>query len=295
MGRVIAITGSSGLVGTQLREALRGRGDQVIRLRRGSPKGPRDRQWDPQGETDPKALEGVDAVIHLAGESINQRWTDGARKRIHDSRALGTASIAKAVAAQDKPPALICASAVGYYGADRPEPVREDDAPGSDFLAQVCVDWEAAADPAREAGARVCHMRLGVVLSSAGGALEAMLLPFKLGLGGPIGSGRQPFAWVHLADAADAFLWALDGQHLGAVNVVAPERIDNRTFTETLASALRRPAFMRVPKGPVKLVLGEMGDALLLSGQNVVPGVLEDAGFAFGYPTIKAALNSELA
>lgn len=291
MPKTIAITGASGLMGKALQAALKARGDQVLRFRRGQAEGPEERAWSPGETLDPSVLEGVDAVIHLAGEPISQRWTASAKERILSSREGGTRSIAEAVAKSAHKPTLISASAVGIYGADRPERVDEKSAPGQDFLARVCLAWEAAADPARAAGVRVLHLRLGVVLSTDGGALEQMLPPFKLGMGGRVGDGEQPFPWVHIDDVVKVFLMALDDEGLsGAVNVVAPEETKNLGFTKALGEALGRWTVVPVPAAGVKLIFGEMGEELLLKGQNARPGVLEARGFAFGHPTLKGAL-----
>lgn len=291
MGKTIAITGASGLMGKALQAALKARGDQVIRFRRGSAKGPEERSWSPGEELDPAVLDGVDAVIHLAGEPISQRWSEQAKERILSSREGGTRSIAQAVAKAAHKPTLVSASAVGIYGADRPERVDEDSAPGQDFLAQVCLAWESAADPARAAGVRVVHVRLGVVLSTQGGALEQMLPPFKLGLGGRVGDGEQAFPWVHIKDAVQVFLLALDDETLqGPINAVGPEEIKNAGFTKALGEALGRWTKIPVPAAGIKLIFGEMGDKLLLKGQNARPGVLEARGFEFKHPRLKSAL-----
>lgn len=291
MSKTIAITGASGLMGKALQRALKERGDQVVRFRRGRATAPDERAWRPGETLDSAVLEGIDAVIHLAGEPISQRWTDAAKERILSSRERGTRSIAEAVAGSPHRPTLVCASAVGIYGADRPDRVDEDSSPGSDFLAQVCTAWEAAADPARAAGVRVVHVRLGVVLSTEGGALEQMLPPFKMGLGGRVGDGKQPFPWVHIDDAVKVFLLALDDPKFsGPVNTVGPEEVKNAGFTEALGGALGRWTKIPVPAAGIKLVFGEMGEKLLLKGQNVQPGVLETRGHVFEYPGLNRAL-----
>ncbi|MFT5584034.1 MAG: hypothetical protein ACI9VR_001619 [Cognaticolwellia sp.] len=291
MPKTIAITGASGLLGKALQRALKARGDTVLRFRRGQASGSDERSWSPGEGLDPSVLDGVDAVIHLAGEPISQRWTDAAKERILGSREGGTRSIAEAVAGSPHKPTLVCASAVGIYGADRPDRVDEGSTPGDDFLAQVCLAWESAAEPARVAGARVVHVRLGVVLSTDGGALEQMLLPFKLGVGGRVGDGKQAFPWVHIDDAVKVFLLAVDDDTLqGPVNAVGPEELKNIGFTKALGDSLGRWTKIPVPAAGIKLILGEMGEKLLLKGQNVRPGVLEARGFAFEHPRIQGAL-----
>lgn len=291
MPKTIAITGASGLMGSALERALKARGDTVLRFRRGHASGTDERAWTPGEVLDPGVLDGIDAVIHLAGEPISQRWSDAAKERILASREGGTRSIAEAIAGAPHKPILVCASAVGIYGADRPERVDEASTPGSDFLAQVCLAWESAADPARAAGARVVHVRLGVVLSTEGGALEQMLPPFKLGMGGRVGDGKQAFPWVHIHDAVQVFLLALDDDQLqGPVNAVGPEELKNAGFTKALGEALGRWTKIPVPAAGIKLIFGEMGEKLLLKGQNVRPGLLEERGFEFEYPRIKGAL-----
>lgn len=291
MSKTIAITGASGLMGEALQRALKARGDRVLRFRRGQASASDERAWRPGEPLDPQVLEGVDAVIHLAGEPISQRWTEAAKARILNSREGGTRSIAEAVAGSPHKPTLVCASAVGIYGADRPDRVNEDSTPGSDFLAEVCRAWEQAADPARAAGVRVVHVRLGVVLSTEGGALEQMLPPFKLGMGGRVGDGQQAFPWVHIDDAVKVFLLALDDAQLsGPVNAVGPEEVNNAGFTKALGAALGRWTKIPVPAAGIKLVFGEMGEKLLLKGQNVAPGVLESRGHVFAYPRLKGAL-----
>lgn len=292
MPKTIAITGASGLVGKALQVALKARGDQVIRFRRGQATAADERAWSPGETLDPAVLDGIDAVIHLAGEPISQRWTDAAKERILASREGGTRSIAEAVAKAAHKPTLVSASAVGIYGADRPERVDESSATGKDFLAQVCLAWESSTEPARLAGVRVVNVRLGVVLSVDGGALSQMLPPFKLGMGGRVGDGEQAFPWVHIDDAVKVFLLALDEPDMqGPVNVVAPEEVKNAGFTKTLGEALGRWTLVPVPALGVKLIFGEMGEKLLLKGQNVRPGVLETRGFEFEYPQLKGALT----
>jgi uncharacterized protein (TIGR01777 family) len=290
----VAITGASGLVGTALRRHLEAAGHTVRPLVRRDPRDGEIR-WDPAGGVlDPADLSGVDAVIHLAGESIASRWDDAKKQRIRDSRVHGTRLIAEAVAAAENGPrTLISASAVGIYG-NPSEVVNEHVGPGDGFLAEVGVAWEAAAEPARAAGVRVVHPRIGIVLAPDGGALEPMLPAFRLGLGGPIGAGTQGFAWVHLDDVVRILTFLLDSDLDGPVNTVGPEPLDQRTFATTLGRVLGRPAFVPLPGVAVRLAMGEMGEALLLGGQRVEPTRLRAAGFSWTHPTLEDALRDLL-
>jgi hypothetical protein len=254
--------------------------------------------WDPAQRFDTRPLEGLDALVHLAGESIStSRWTKDFKERIRHSRVAGTRAIAEALASLERPPkALICASAVGFYGDRGDEEITESSARGKGFLADVCSAWEEAAEPARRKGIRVVHLRLGVVLAAKGGALPRMVAPFRFGLGGPVGNGRQWMSWISLKDAAGAFHAALMDERLeGAVNAVAPNPVTNRNFTKALAKVLRRPAVVPLPAFAVKLVLGEMGRALLLDSCRAVPTRLLETNFRFLAPTIEEALSAELA
>jgi uncharacterized protein (TIGR01777 family) len=296
----VAVTGATGLVGSALVPVLRAVGHRVDCVSRQPPRaGTTDIQWDPAGgRLDPRALEGVDAVVHLAGQSIAAgRWTAAAKARIRDSRVGGTRLVAETIARLDRPPrALVSASAVGYYGDRGDEPLTEDSAPGTGFLADVARAWEAAADPARAAGIRVVHPRLGVVLAGQGGALAQMVLPFRLGLGGVIGSGRQYWSWIALADVVRVVELALALDSLaGGVNAVAPAPATNREFTRVLGRVLARPTFVPLPTPAVRLLMGEMGQALLLASARVLPRRLERAGFRFRYPDLEGALSAALA
>jgi uncharacterized protein (TIGR01777 family) len=296
----VAVTGATGLVGSAVVPVLRAAGHRVDRVSRQPPRpGTTDIQWDPAGgRLDPRALEGVDAVVHLAGQSIAAgRWTAAAKARIRDSRVGGTRLVAETMARLDRPPrALVSASAVGYYGDRGDEPLTEDSAPGAGFLADVARAWEAAADPARAAGIRVVHPRLGVVLAGQGGALAQMALPFRLGLGGVIGSGRQYWSWIALADAVRVVELALALDSLaGAVNAVAPAPATNREFTRVLGRVLARPTLVPLPAPAVRLLMGEMGQALLLASVRVLPRRLERAGFGFRHPDLEGALRAALA
>jgi hypothetical protein len=293
-GRV-AITGASGLVGSALRRHLVKA--TTIPLVRSS-----DRNgvlWDPEGHmVDKDGLEGVDAVIHLAGENLAEgRWTAERKARIERSRVEGTRTIAEALATLERTPrVLVSASGVGFYGNAGETPVDERSEPGSGFLAEVCRKWEAASQPAEDAGIRVVHARIGVVLSAQGGALAKMLPAFKAGVGGRLGSGEQYMSWVHLTDLCRIFERALTDDGLaGPVNAVAPEPVPNKTFTSTLGKVLGRPTVMAVPGFALKLGLGsELAEEALLGGQRVVPKKLDDAGFSWSFPTLEEALRDLL-
>ena len=292
--RTIAITGASGLVGTAVAGALRASGARVIRLVR-RPPGRDEVRWDPAaGTIDGTGLEGVDAVIHLAGEGIaSGYWTAARKRRIRDSRVHGTRLLAETLARLSRRPSvLISASAVGIYGNRGDELLDETSSPGTGFLAEVGQAWEAAARPAADAGIRVVHPRLGIVLSRDGGALGRLLPLFRLGLGGRLGAGRQWMSWVSLRDVTRIIGTALDREDLsGPVNAVAPAAVTNAEFTRALAAAVRRPACFHAPAPVLELVLGEMGREALLAGQRVTPRVLLDAGFTFEDPTLEGALD----
>ncbi len=291
----VAVTGSSGLIGSALVSFLGTDRHQVTRLVRRSPAGGGEVQWDPaEGILDPSRLDGVDALVHLAGENIaSGRWTPGRKAEIRRSRVESTKRLCESLARLVRPPkALVSASAVGYYGDRGEEILREDSPPGTDFLATVCREWEAATEPASRAGVRVVQLRIGVVLSQAGGALKKMLLPFKLGLGGRIGSGAQFMSWIALGDVVGAIGHALGAESLaGPVNAVAPAPVTNAEFTRTLARVLRRPALAPMPAVMARLAFGELADALLLASARVVPTRLEGSGYRFRYPALEGALR----
>jgi uncharacterized protein (TIGR01777 family) len=291
----VAVTGASGLVGSALVRALRGRGDDVLRYVRRAAKAEDELAWDPaSGPADAEALAGLDAVVHLAGAGIADRpWTSGRRRVIRESRVVGTARLAEAVAAAAGrgPRVLVCASAVGFYGDRGDEKLTEESAPGEGFLAEVVRDWEAAAEPARRAGVRVAQLRSGVVLSRAGGALARMLPAFRLAAGARLGSGRQYFAWITLDDTVAAYVRALDHEVSGPVNVVAPGAVTNAEFTRALGRALHRPAPFAAPAWLLRLGLGDLADEALLASQRVVPARLAADGFGFGDPEIGPALE----
>lgn len=294
----LAVTGGSGFVGAALEPALVAAGHTVLRVSRSDPRpATPDVRWDPaRGVIDARGLEGLDGVIHLAGENIAQRWTDESRRRILESRTDGTGLLARTLAALDRPPrVLLSASAIGIYGARGDDEVDEDSTPGTGFLAEVVQAWEAAAEPARSAGIRVVHPRLGVVLGRDGGVLERLLPPFRLGLGGPVGDGQQWMSWVARSDVIAALRFLLDADAVaGPVNVVAPGAVRNETFTAALGHVLHRPTLGTVPAFALRAVYGQMAEETLLSGQRVRPKRLEEAGFTFRHPMLEEALRSEL-
>lgn len=295
----VVISGASGLVGTRLAALLTTGGHRVDRLVRRPPAAAStDIRWDPAaGEIDAAGLEGADAVMHLAGENIaGGRWTAARKEAIRRSRIDGTRLLAESLARLGRRPrVLISASAVGYYGPRGDEPLTEDSASGRGFLAEVCQAWEAAAEPARRAGIRVVNPRLGMVLAATGGALGRMLIPFRLGLGGVMGSGRQYVSWIALEDLVEAITYLMFAGHVsGPVNAVAPGPVTNRGFTQTLGRVLRRPTLAPLPAPLVRLLFGEMGQALLLDGARVLPARLLASGFRFRYPDLEGALRSEL-
>jgi uncharacterized protein (TIGR01777 family) len=299
-GQTVVVTGATGLVGTPLVASLEAAGANVIRGTRRPAKDPtRDMYWNAEkGEIDAAKLEGAGAVVHLAGENIaGRRWTESFKREIRDSRVKGTRLIAESIArATNKPKALICASAIGYYGNRGDELLSENSPPGDDFLADVCREWEASCQPARDAGVRVVNTRIGVILSPKGGALHKMLTPFKLGLGGKIGDGRQYMSWIALDDVVGAlhFLVAHPTAS-GPVHLTAPNPVTNADFTKTLGRVLHRPTIFPMPAFAAKLAFGEMADALLLSSTRVAPRALEAAGYAFKLPQLEPALRHLLA
>lgn len=292
----VAVSGASGLIGSALVPALRAAGHDVLRLVRREPEGADEVGWDPAaGELDPSTLEGVGALVNLSGENLGKRWTDARKREILSSRVDSTNLLARTAAQLDpKPSALVVASAVGYYGDRGDEILTEASTGGTGFLADVVGAWEAAAEPARAAGIRVVHLRQGIVLSKDGGALKPMLLPFKLGVGGRVGSGDQWWSWVAMDDLTSAYVHALESEIAGAVNVTAPNPATNRQFTKALGKALGRPTVFPVPGFGARAVFGEMGETMLLQGQRVLPARLQDAGFAFEAPTIDVGLAQAL-
>lgn len=294
----VAITGSSGLIGTALSESLRADGHQVTRFVRSTTDAEDTAQWDPSaGTIDTTALAAADAVVHLAGVGIaDRRWSDDHKQAVLDSRTDGTTTLTRALAElDDGPKVLLSGSAIGYYGPTGDATVDETSPAGSDYLADVCVQWEAAAQPAVDAGLRVAYLRTGIVQSSDGGQLKKQLLPFKLGVGGRIGDGQQFVSWITLIDEVRAIRYLLDEDVSGPVNLTAPNPARNIDYTKALGSVLGRPTIFPVPTFALKLILGAEGaEALALSSQRVLPKVLTDRGFEFSHPDIEAGLRAEL-
>lgn len=293
----IAVTGSSGLVGQALIPYLTTAGHEVFRFVRRAPRDPGELTWDPvRNVLDPSSLDGLDAIVHLAGDSIaDGRWSPQKKALIRDSRVLGTKTLVDALARSERrPPALVSASAIGFYGLGD-EVHTECDGPGDDFLAGVCREWEDEATRAEALGVRVVKARLGVVLDPRGGALNKLVGPFKMGLGGKVGSGRQWMSWVALDDVVYALDYAVRHPKLsGPVNVVSPTPVTQSDFARTLGRVLARPSFMPLPGFAVKALFGEMGEALLLGGQRVLPEALQAAGFRFAHPDLEPALRMML-
>jgi uncharacterized protein len=295
MNSRILVSGSSGLIGAALLPSLKASGWSVVRLVRGPATDGGQISWDPAAPVAPEAVSGFDAVIHLAGESIFGRWTAAKKRKIRDSRVMGTLNLASAVArAEQKPKAFVCGSAIGYYGNRGDEALSEESAPGTEFLAEVCREWEEAAAPATQAGVRTAHLRTGIVLSPKGGALGAMLLPFKMGLGGRTGDGRQWMSWIDVQDMVGGIHHILKSDLQGAVNMVAPEPVRNAEFATTLASVLGRPAIFPMPAFAARLAFGEMGEQLLLGSGKVEPGKLIESGYPFRYRELRASLEGLL-
>jgi uncharacterized protein (TIGR01777 family) len=293
----IAITGASGLIGSALAHDLEGDGHEVLRLVRREPRKPGEARWEPGGEVDTAALEGVDAVVHLAGAGIgDKRWSEEHKRRIRESRLAGTRTIATALAGlADGPAVLVCGSAIGYYG-DTGERDADEDAPqGEGFLARLVADWEAAARPAADAGIRLVLPRTGVVLARRGGMLGKLLPLFKLGLGGRLGNGRQWMSWISLTDQVAALRFLIEGNLSGPVNLTAPRPVTNAEYTRALARAVGRPAPWVVPRLPLRVALGGFADEGVFVSQRVVPRRLTEAGFTFAHPDLDGALRAELA
>ena len=293
----IAVTGATGLIGSALVANLRSNGEDVVRVSRHATGA--DIAWAPaEGKLDPHALDGVDAVVHLAGAGIaDHRWTDAYKRSIRDSRLDGTALLARTIAAMAHPPAvLLSGSAIGIYGARGDELLDESSAPGTGFLADVCVAWEAATAPAADAGVRVAHLRSGIVLSGDGGALKKQLPLFKFGLGGKMGSGEQWQSWISIDDEVGAIVHLLSSAVSGPVNLTAPNPVTNAEFTDTLGTALHRPTMLPIPKFGPRLLLGaDLADNLLFSGQRVVPKVLTADGYEFRHPDLADAFQAAIA
>ena len=297
--RTVAITGASGLVGQALDAELHEYGDPTLSLVRRRPESCENEiGWNPNsGDINAERLEGVDAVVHLAGENIaGSRWNDEVKRRIRESRVKGTTLLASALAGLErKPEVLVCASATGFYGDRGEQLLDESSSSGEGFLPEVCEQWEAACQPARDAGIRVVNLRIGVILAGQGGALKEMLFPFKMGVGGVIGSGRQYWSWVALDDVVGAIRHAIDTPTLvGPVNAVSPNPVTNREFTKTLGHVLHRPTIIPLPGFAARLVLGQMANDLLLASVRVDPRRLREAEYEFRYPDLETALRHAL-
>jgi uncharacterized protein (TIGR01777 family) len=294
-GKVL-VSGSSGLIGAALCPFLAASGYQVTRLIRGASSEEGQISWDPTKPTAPESVSGFDAVVHLAGESIVGRWTDAKKAAIRHSRVAGTKNLAKALAeAPQRPRVFISASAIGYYGNRGQETLREDSPVGRGFLADVCREWEFATNAAADAGIRSAQTRFGIVLSKAGGALTKMLPPFRLGIGGNMGNGRQWWSWIDLEDVVGTIEHVIKtGSLRGAVNVVSPNAVTNAEFTKTVASVLSRPAVFPMPAFAARLALGQMADDLLLASQRVEPARLVASGYVFKQPNLRQSLQAIL-
>jgi uncharacterized protein (TIGR01777 family) len=293
----IAITGSTGLIGTALTHSLRADGHEVVRLVRRPAQAGDEVEWDPQRQyVDGRGLTGCEAVVHLAGAGIgDHRWTDAYRRELRDSRVLGTAAIAEAVASLDVPPRVfVCGSAVGYYGDTGDRAVDESAPPGDGFLPKLCVEWEEAAAPAQEAGVRTVFARTGLVVSRRGGAWGRMFPLFKAGLGGRLGSGRQYWSFIALHDEVAALRHLIDTEFLsGPVNLTAPEPVTNGEATAAMGRVLRRPTLFAVPAPVLRVALGELAEDVL-GGQRAVPAQLLESGFSFAFPSIDEAIRAAL-
>lgn len=309
MPKTVVLTGGTGLIGKALAQALIGRGDKVVLLVRNPEKAKAELPnlagyyaWDAMSESGEwsAAVASADAVVHLAGTPVAARWNDDYKKQIYDSRILSTRNLVRAIAqSHTKPKVFITASGIGYYGNqgyDESVPVLDESAPAAtDFLAKVCIDWEKEAFEAEKSGVRAVAVRTGLVLSTKGGALEKMLTPFKLFVGGPIGSGKQWVSWIHIDDEVGLYLFAIDNEKVtGALNAVAPMPVQMQGFAETLGKILLRPALFPVPKAALELLFGEAAN-VIAEGQRVVPKRALELGFSFTYPTLEGALRDVLA
>jgi uncharacterized protein len=292
----IAVAGASGFIGSALVPALEAAGHEVVRLVRREPQAPDELEWSPDaGTIDVAGLAGVEAFVGLSGENVGQRWTDKRKAEIRQSRVASAGVLARTAAGLDPRPAVfVSAGGTGIYGDRGDEILTEESSLGAGFLADVGRAWEAAAEPARAAGIRVVNFRHGIVLAREGGALARLLTPFKLGVGGRVGSGRQWWAWVALDDVVNAYGFVLEKDISGPVNLTAPNPATNEQFVKALGRALGRPTVLPLPAVAVRIAFGEMGEAMLLEGQRVLPARLLDAGFEFAYPEIDAALERAL-
>ena len=291
--KTVLVSGATGLVGKPLCAALETRGHSIRRLSR-SDRG--DCQWDVvSGRIDPSAMHGIDVVVHLAGETVAQRWSDEAKARILSSRVDGTQLLADAILKEESRPSFISASGISFYGTDRDVQVDEFAATGEGFLAEVTRQWEGAAQPLVDAGVRTVFLRTGIVLSAAGGALAKMLTPFRMCVGGRIGNGRQQMSWISLPDLVQAYVFALENDSVrGPINAVAPQPVSNSVFTKTLGKVLGRPTIFPIPAAIVKTLFGEMGKETVLSNLGVVPQRLTELGFEWQTPELEQTLEEAL-
>jgi len=304
MARIL-ISGASGLIGSALVAELEADGYEVVRLVRGSTKSRNDLAWEPMREVSPALVSGFDAMIHLSGENVAGRWSAEKKRKIRESRVVSTRNLVSAMAKAERPPqTFACASAIGYYGNRGDEVLTEDSAAGAGFLPDVCREWEAATHAGID-GVRVVNLRFGIVLSKDGGALKEMLRPFRLGLGGRVGSGQQWWSWIHIDDAVAAVVHCLSvgrggpAPHIssfvsGPTNIVVPSPVTNAEFTRVLASAMKRPALLAVPAFAAKLALGEFAEEGILASARVMPKKLEESGFQFRYAELRPALEQLL-
>jgi uncharacterized protein (TIGR01777 family) len=292
----VLMSGASGLIGSALAPRLESRGYELYRLVRRPPDDSREREYHPDRPIAPSVLSGIDVVIHLAGEGIAGRWTPAKKIRIRDSRVVSTHNLATAlILAERRPKVFLSASAIGFYGDRGNEILTETASPGDGFLAEVCQQWEEATYPIRQAGVRTVNLRIGVVLAPNGGALKAMLLPFRLGLGGKVGGGRQWWSWIHIWDLVAAVVHVLECQNLsGPVNITAPQPAMNREFTRTLAKIVKRPALLPIPRFLAQAVLGEFAREGLLASARVMPKKLLETGFEFRFPELAGAVKDIL-
>ena len=296
----ILISGATGLLGKHLTPTLEAKGHEIFSLVRKTPKNDHEIQWDAMegfAEGEQAKLEGMDAVIHLAGEPIAQTWTKEKKRLIKESRTIGTRTLVGAMGKTKNPPKhFISASAIGYYGQERGDEILTEESPhGDGYLPEICVEWENEARKAADLGARVVFLRTGIVLSKDGGALAQMMTPFGFGVGGVVGSGKQYMSWIELEDLLAVINFILENENVrGPVNATAPNPVTNQTFTKTLGEVLNRPTFIPVPEFAVKFMFGEMGEVLLLGGARVLPKKLEDLGFTFRYPELKEALKKAI-
>lgn len=291
----VLVSGASGPIGSALRASFERETAEVVRLVRGAPNNAGEVQWNPMAAVPAAMVSGFDAVVHLSGETVMGRWTEAKKKAIRESRVTSTKNLAAALARTDrKPRVFVCASAIGFYGDHGDEILNEDSASGPGFLPEICREWERASRIAADAGIRTVNVRIGLVLSAKGGALSAMLMPFKLGVGGRIGSGKQWWSWIHVDDIIGGIRHAIGNESVsGPVNLVGPNAVRNAEFTKVLASVLRRPAIFPVPEFVVRLAFGtQAAEEMLLASQRVVPARLEASGYAFRYRELRTALGN---